>query len=287
MTGREILRMGEEVLTKAQVPEAKLNAWYLFSYCFGSVDESGHKHPMEKSEFFLRENESVSEKCRQEYEELLSRRSRRIPLEHLIHETEFMGLPFYVNEHVLIPRQDTECLVEEVLSVCEGKDVLDMCCGSGCIGISLAALGRCKSVTLADISEEALKVSEKNAFRNDVSVNILHSDLFSEITGTFDVIVSNPPYIPTKDIEELMPEVRDFEPRLALDGAEDGLLFYRSIIAESRRFLEKEGILSFEIGYNQGESVSALMEHAGFQNVVIKKDLAGQDRVVFGVLSQN
>ena len=197
MTGREILHMGERRLAKAGVPEARINAWYLFAFCFGKVDREGQRHPMERSEFFLREEEEMSDKTCGEYREMLEKRSRRIPLEYLTNETEFMGLPFYVNEHVLIPRQDTECLVEEVLRVSEGKEVLDLCCGSGCIGISLAALGRCKSVMLADISEEALYVSRKNARKNRVSVEIVQSDLFSRIRGTFDIIVSNPPYIPT------------------------------------------------------------------------------------------
>lgn len=285
MTGREILRMGEEVLIQADVPEAKINAWYLFAYCFGMLDETGQRCPMERGEFYLREREEMQEEALAEYKELLARRAKRIPLEYLTHETEFMGLPFYVNEHVLIPRQDTECLVEEILQVSNGKDVLDLCCGSGCIGISLAVLGKCKSVTLADVSEEALQVSEQNAMKNNVPVKIVQSDLFSQINGTFDIIVSNPPYIPTKEIEELMPEVRDFEPRLALDGAEDGLLFYKSIIKESRRFLKHGGSLYFEIGYNQGEAVSALMEQADFREVMVKKDLAGLDRIVRGTLS--
>ena len=284
MNGREILHMGERRLAKAGVPEARINAWYLFAFCFGKVDREGQRHPMERSEFFLREEEEMSDKTCGEYREMLEKRSRRIPLEYLTNETEFMGLPFYVNEHVLIPRQDTECLVEEVLRVSEGKEVLDLCCGSGCIGISLAALGRCKSVMLADISEEALYVSRKNARKNRVSVEIVQSDLFSRIRGTFDIIVSNPPYIPTKDLEQLMPEVRDFEPRLALDGAEDGLLFYRHIIRESHCFLKKGGSLYFEIGYHQGKAVSALMEQAGLTEVRVKKDLAGLDRIVQGTL---
>lgn len=283
MTGREILRVGEKLLVQADVPEAKLNAWYLFAHCFGMTDETGRRRPMERGEFFLREGEQMREEALTEYKEMLARRAERIPLEYLIHETEFMGLPFFVNEHVLIPRQDTECLVEEILQVSNQKTVLDMCCGSGCIGISLAALGQCRSVTMADISEEALRVAEKNAMKNHVAVDVIQSDLFSKVEGKFDIIVSNPPYIPTGEIAGLMPEVRDFEPRLALDGAEDGLAFYRGIITESRRFLKKGGSLYFEIGCTQGESVPALMQRAGFTGVTVKKDLAGRQRIVQGI----
>lgn len=272
MTLAELLRRGEERLTQAGVPEAKLNAWYLFSYCF----------EMDRSRYFLHSEEEAEEEKRYAYERALSRRERRIPLEHITHETEFMGLPFYVDEHVLIPRQDTECLVEEVLKVSEGKDVLDLCTGTGCIGISLAVLGKCHSVTLADISSEALQAAERNAERNGAEVTIVESNLFADLKGSYDVIVSNPPYIPTEEIGKLMPEVRDHEPHLALDGAEDGLFFYRSIIKESRMFLRKGGTLHFEIGYDQGEAVSRLMREAGFTLVEIKKDLAGLDRIVEG-----
>lgn len=282
MTAREILRMGEEVLVQADVPEAKINAWYLFAYCFGETDETGQRRPMERGAFFLREGEEMREESLAEYKGLLARRAERIPLEYLIHETEFMGLPFFVNEHVLIPRQDTECLVEEVLQVSNGKDVLDLCCGSGCIGVSLAVLGQCQSVTMADISREALRVARRNAVKNHAAADTVQSDLFSGLEGKFDIIVSNPPYIPTDEIDELMPEVRDYEPRLALDGAGDGLFFYRSIIKESRYFLEKGGVLCFEIGCSQAESVAALMEQAGFTGVTVKKDLAGLDRIVRG-----
>lgn len=270
----ELLRMGEEILAKADVPEAGINAWYLFAHCFH----------MERSRFFLCREETVSDEERKEYEKLLAKRMARIPLEHITHETEFMGLGFYVDERVLIPRQDTECLVEEVLKISAGKKVLDLCTGSGCIGISLAALGKCAAVTLSDISADALAVARKNAEENKVQVNFVESDLFRHITGKFDIIVSNPPYIPTADIASLMPEVRDHDPLLALDGKEDGLAFYRRIISESRNYLEPEGKLYFEIGYDQGEAVKRLMEQTGFIRVEIKQDLAGLDRMIMGCL---
>lgn len=272
MTLREILAKGEGQLIAAEVPEAKLCAWYLFAYCFH----------MERSQFYLYGDREAPAEEVCVYEAALAKRADRIPLEYITHETEFMGLSYYVDEHVLVPRQDTECLVEQVLEVSEGKDVLDLCTGSGCIGISLAALGKCHSVTLADISPEALMVAERNALKNGVEVTLLQSDLFSALGERYDIIVSNPPYIPSGEISHLMPEVREHEPRLALDGKKDGLFFYKSIILKSRDFLNENGRLYFEIGYDQGEAVSCLMKEAGFTQVTIKKDLAGLDRVVSG-----
>lgn len=271
MTLSELLKKGERTLEKAGVPEARVNAWYLLSFVTG----------MTKSAFFLK-NEEEAENWQSLYEEVLKQRMTRKPLEYITHETEFMGLPFYVDERVLIPRQDTECLVEEVLPLVKGKDVLDLCTGSGCIGVSLGALAECRSVTLADLSQGALHVAGNNAQTNCVEVSLVQGDLFENIKDKFDVIVSNPPYIATKDVGNLMPEVRDYEPQMALDGAEDGLFFYRRIMETSSQFLRNEGWLCFEIGYDQGESVSSLMRAAGFHEVTIKKDLAGLNRVVLG-----
>ena len=276
MTLREILTEGEGKLVSAGVPEAKLNAWYLFAHCFS----------MTKSQFFLRADEEAEDSGYRRYQELLDKRSRRIPLEQLTGETEFMGLPFFVNENVLIPRQDTECLVEEVLKFCDGADVLDLCTGSGCIGISLAKLAHCKSVMLSDISAEALKMAKKNAENNDVKVQIVESDLFQSIQGRFDLVVSNPPYIRSGEIPKLMPEVCEHEPLRALDGSGDGLLFYRSIIREIGAFLKNDATVFFEIGAEQGEAVSQLMHEAGFRNVEVKQDLAGLDRIVCGQYSK-
>ena len=276
MTLRDILIEGEQKLAAAGVPEAKLNAWYLFAHCFG----------LTKSQFFLHDGEAAEENTCGRYRELLDRRSQRIPLEYLTGETEFMGLPFFVNEHVLIPRQDTECLVEEVLKFSNGAHVLDLCTGSGCIGISLAKFGDCRSVTISDISREALATAQKNAEKNEVKVEIVESDLFQLIQGEFDLIVSNPPYIRSEEIPKLMPEVCDHEPLRALDGSQDGLLFYRSIIQETGEYLNNGGRLFFEIGADQGEAVSRLMKQAGFVDVEVKQDLAGLDRIVCGQYSK-
>lgn len=272
MTLEEVLRMGKECLQQAGIPEPDWNAWYLFSYCFH----------LERGRYFLCSGETAAEENIRFYEELIRKRKSRIPLEYIIHETKFMGLPFQVNEQVLIPRQDTECLVEEVLKISEGKEILDLCTGSGCIGISLAKLGKCKSVTLSDISGEALAAAGENARENQVEVRLIQSDLFESIPDSFDIIVSNPPYIPSGEWEKLMPEVREHEPKLALDGGGDGLVFYRSIIEKIGCFLRPEGSLFFEIGWNQGVEVSRMMVQAGFDHVEVKKDLAGLDRIVQG-----
>ena len=198
------------------------------------------------------------------YEAALKKRAGHIPLQHITGEQEFMGLPFLVNADVLIPRQDTEILVEEALKKAKpGMRVLDLCTGSGCI-------------------IAALCVAKKNAGRNGVSPVFVQGDLFEPVKGTFDLIVSNPPYIPTAEIEKLMPEVREHEPLLALDGKEDGLVFYKRIIEEGYPYLKPGGFLMFEIGCDQGKEVSARMEQAGYQDVKIIKDLAGLDRVVIG-----
>ena len=202
-----------------------------------------------------------------------------------------MGYPFYVNEHVLIPRQDTEVLVEEALKLIKpGIEILDMCTGSGCILLSILKMGKERyhlqnlTGTGVDVSSEALKVAGQNLKRLGVEAIFLQSDLFAEIGSEkrYDMIVSNPPYIRTAVIEELQEEVRLHDPYIALDGKEDGLFFYRKIIAESRNHLKYGGSLLFEIGYDQGEAVSQMMKTNGYQDIFIKKDLAGLDRVVAG-----
>ena len=271
MTLVELLKKGEADLKQANVPEAGLNAWYLLSFVTG----------MSRGDYYLKSAEDASQ-WQSRYEDVLRQRMERKPLEYITHETEFMGLPFYVDEHVLIPRQDTECLVEEILPLVRKKDVLDLCTGSGCIGVSLGVLGECRSVTLADLSEEALQVAGKNAKKNEAKVSLIQGDLFENIVDKFYVIVSNPPYIATNEIPALMPEVREFEPKMALDGMQDGLYFYRRIIHESLGFLQYGGWLCFEIGYDQAKPVGKLMQEKGFCNVMIKKDLAGLDRIVLG-----
>ena len=235
----------------------------------------------------LGEDEETEGKCR-EFMRLIEARAGRTPLQHLTGTQEFMGFEFLVNEHVLIPRQDTETLVELVLE--EQKDrekrVLDMCTGSGCIAISLALMGRYRHVAALDVSAEALKVAAGNRDRllggYEGGFELFESNMFSALgtDRTFDVIVSNPPYIPSRVIEGLAPEVRDHEPRIALDGSEDGLTFYRILAEEARNHLAEGGSIYMEIGYDQSEAVEGLFRSGGYRDVRTFQDLAGQDRVV-------
>ena len=274
MTRKEAYDLGQEKLKKAQIEEASLDAWYLLEYVTG----------MSRAEYFLRMTEELSMEQEEKYRIVLAERAKHIPLQHITGVQEFMGLEFGVNEHVLVPRQETEVLVESVLDILKpGMEVLDMCTGSGCILISLLKLGKDIKGTGVDVSPEALDMAKKNAEKLGVEAEFIMSDLFASVEGCYDVIVSNPPYIPTEVIAKLQEEVKFHDPFLALDGKEDGLYFYRRIIEESPKYLKKNGNLYFEIGHDQGEAVKGLMEAAGFAQVTVKKDLAGLDRVVFGV----
>ncbi len=291
---RAALKAGEQYLTECGIEDASVDAWLLLEYVTGVT----------RTVFLAEGGQEISEEDDRRYQELLFKRGSHIPLQHLTGEQEFMGLSFLVNEHVLIPRQDTEILVEEALKRLKpGMRVLDMCTGSGCIAVSLAKLFsaspavsrknsavktadvRCfdvLTVDAADISEKALGVASQNASRLKADVRFIHSDLFDGLNGTYDMIVSNPPYIRSEVIEELSEEVRCHEPHQALDGKEDGLYFYRKIVGESRSYLKEAGWLLFEIGYDQAEQVTALMSEAGFIQIETVRDLAGLDRVVLG-----
>lgn len=234
--------------------------------------------------YYVHMDEEMSQEQIREYQALLSKRAERIPLQYIVGEQEFMGLKFRVNSNVLIPRQDTETLVEEALKVIEpGMRVLDMCTGSGCIIISILKNTTNVDGAACDISKQALNVAKENARLNGVFVDFERSDLFEHVDEMYDVIVSNPPYIRSDEIPHLMPEVSVFEPHEALDGSEDGLLFYRRIIKDCRANLKPQGRLLFEIGCDQGRQVSEMMQFAGFSDVHVIKDLAENDRVVSGV----
>lgn len=220
------------------------------------------------------------------FEEYIEQRASHIPLQHILGKTWFYGYEYMVNSDVLIPRQDTEILVGEVIKVTRSGDyILDMCTGSGCIGITLAKkFPECR-VLGVDVSEKALNVAQSNKHNLEAeNIDFMRSDLFEELNHdiTFNTIVSNPPYIPTKVIEGLQEEVRLHDPILALDGMEDGLMFYRKITAQAGDFLETDGYLCYEIGAEQAADVSDIMKKAGFKDITVVKDLAGFDRVVMG-----
>lgn len=289
MTLQELYREGIRKLTEKAVPEAELNAWYLLQSCL-----SEEPFLYTRSRFFLEQTQQAGTGTVDLYMEKVSKRCERIPLEYILGYTEFMGLPFLVKEGVLIPRQDTEILVEMAVNVSKDKKVLDLCTGSGCIGLSIAALGKPKSVMLSDISGDAIEVArqneknlEKNTWRENErkpELSYVIGNLWETVAGKFDLIVSNPPYIETEELSGLMPEVIDHEPLLALDGGKSGLVFYEKILEKAPCYLEEMGILMVEIGYNQGKPVKHLFEKNGFTDIEIKKDLAGLDRVVRGML---
>ncbi|MBQ2802282.1 MAG: peptide chain release factor N(5)-glutamine methyltransferase [Lachnospiraceae bacterium] len=303
MTYKECYEYGNATLVKAGIEEAAWDARLLLEHVCNT----------NRNDLLVHGDRVVDLEQTGRYRQFIAKRAERVPLQHLTGVQEFMGLEFNVNEQVLIPRQDTEILVEAVLKeLHDGMHILDMCTGSGCILISLLHYSnKCKGVGV-DISTKALAVAEKNAqkllgrckkekqslikpdevmqqdmdashsMEENAQITFVHSNLFENVTGKYDIIVSNPPYIRSQVIPTLMPEVKDHEPLQALDGTEDGLFFYRQITEESRRYLMKGGMLFFEIGHDQAEDVSSLMEEAGFHNVKVIKDLAGLDRVVYG-----
>ena len=244
---------------------------------------------LHRTALFLRGEEVLSEEVLTVYEGYLSEREQGRPTQYILGEWEFMGLPFCVGEGVLIPRGDTEVLVETILEKQQAekfKSILDIGTGSGCIPISLGHYGKFEKIMAVDISPKALGYATENAVKNNINIDFYESDLFTNLPaewkGKLDAIVSNPPYIPKKDIAELMTEVKDFEPMNALDGGEDGLDFYRAIVEQAKEWLVDGGWLFFEIGYDQGEDLRKLLQEFGYTAIEIRQDLAGLDRVALG-----
>lgn len=278
MTYRECYEQGCRTLQAAGIEEAALDARLLLEAVCGT----------DRNNLLVHGEQPVAPEAEEKYLNWIRQRAEHIPLQQLTGEQGFMGLTFSVNEHVLIPRQDTEILVEEVLKeLHDGMRVLDMCTGSGCILLSLLHYSNdCEGLGV-DLSAEALEVAGRNVLKvltpeKAEHAHFLQSDLFEKVEGKFEIIVSNPPYIASAEVEKLMPEVRDHEPRMALDGTEDGLYFYRRIIEEAGKHLVSSGMLFFEIGYDQGQAVSELMRTEGYCEVQVVQDYAGLDRVVFG-----
>ena len=278
-TIEELLQYGREQLEKSGNEYAKYERKVLLEEVLGC----------NYMYMLMNGSEEVEVQKEQQYKDFIAQRCNHYPLQYLLGEAHFMDYTFFVNEDVLIPRNDTEVLVEtadEVIGRCTNSNikVLDLCCGSGCIGISLKLYHREIGLVLSDYSKQALEVTRKNLKKYDVNAKVLCGDLFEAFNGRVKLIVSNPPYIERKVIDTLMPEVRDYEPMSALDGGEDGLDFYRRIVKEAPEYLEDDGYLMFEIGYNQADAVRMLMEDRGFPDVQVKKDYAGLDRIVYGHL---
>lgn len=271
---RALIQEGKNALSQAEIADADNDSWLLAEYIFGIT----------KASFYMKPDMRADEKTADRYREAIRQRAEKIPLQYITGHQEFMGLDFKVNSNVLIPRQDTELLVETAAGYINGLKrpvkVLDLCTGSGCIAISIDRLCPDAEVTAADISEQALQIAKENNHINNCNVKFIQSDLFQNVVGMFDVIISNPPYIETDVIKGLMDEVKNHEPLIALDGDRDGLKFYRNIIEGLDTYLCDGGKIFFEIGYNQGKSVPELFNKCGYKNVMVLKDLSGNDRVV-------
>ena len=282
-----LLKNGQKILEQSGIREAGLDAWLLLEYITGKS----------RAYYFAHGDEGVTEETACRYQELIRKRAEHIPLQHLTHQSFFMGYEFYVNEDVLVPRQDTETLMEAALELLKGNKaprILDMCTGSGCIITSLMLEVPEASGTGVDLSEKALEVAIRNARELGTAdrTKFVKSDLFSaeyfskkdnaeKVTG-YDMLISNPPYIPSGEIEGLMEEVRLHDPRMALDGMEDGLYFYREITRQAMDHIRPGGWLLYEIGCEQGKDVKELLEKEGFIKTEIRQDLCGLDRVVLG-----
>ena len=280
MNIKEAIKLGVDELNKNNIDEANLKVKMLLSYILDKPKEY----------LIINAEERIIKSNEKKFIKGIGKLKRNVPIQYVIHKQEFMGYEFYVDENVLIPQPDTEVLVEEVIKIAkefikmhkEGKEIeiLDLCTGSGAIGISLSKiLGEDAFVTVSDISEEILDIVEINCRKNIANLRMVPSDLFDNIYGKFDIIVSNPPYIETDVIKTLSKEVQN-EPVFALDGGQDGLDFYRRIIKDAKNFLREKGFLALEIGYNQRESVEKLLKENNYKNIYSKKDLGGNDRIV-------
>lgn len=280
MTIREIIiKYSEELRELSDTP--RLDVELLLEKALGGVD---------RLYIHLNINKELTEEQEGLFLELVKDRLNGRPIAYIVGNREFMGLDFYVKEGVLIPRPDTEALVEEVIELCKDKgdvSILDIGTGSGAITVSLAKYIRNSKLMSFDISDIALEVGKKNAVSNEVDskITFVKSDLFTSIKGKdirFDIIVSNPPYIPQKDIETLHTQVKDYEPYNALEGGEDGFDFYRAITEQSIDYINEGGVLAYEVGHDQADDVAKIMETNGYANIYTKKDLQGIDRVVIG-----
>ena len=276
---KELIKIGQTQLKEAGIGDADRDARDL--YCFlDKIDAVG---------LMMHWQDTLQDNACEAYFDLIQRRAAGEPMQYITGVQEFMGIPFKVTPQVLIPRQDTETLVETLLSYAKdkpGTSLIDVCTGSGCIAVSLAHYGNFAQVTASDISSAALLVAKKNAADNHASVQFFESDLLEQVPGRFDMIVSNPPYIEDDVILGLEPEVKDNEPMIALSGGKDGLIFYRRLTETAKDHLNPGGALFVEIGYNQWEAVAELFRANGFSKPTLVRDLAGLDRVVWGVLDE-
>ena len=280
LTVHQLVKEGHQALEDSHKANARIDSELLARHVLGYT----------RLELILNSNLDVSEEDQETYRECISKRGSGIPLQYITNEQEFMGLPFYVDENVLIPRQDTETLVEILIERGKQKPfekIIEVGVGSGCISISLAKFLPNVEITGIDISTKALDIARRNAKKNQVENRIVWvcGDVLNdyELEKPVDLIVSNPPYITSKDCGELEEDVKGHEPMLALDGGEDGLGFYRKITKQAKNYLTQGGMLAYEIGYNQSKDVSDIMAENGFVAIEEIKDLACRDRIVIGI----
>lgn len=271
----ELLRYGKGKLEKQKVEDASIISRILMQYVL----------KIDRNKLIINKNDNVDINKENEYKEYIEEIIKGKPVQYITNNQEFMRLNFYVDENVLIPQPDTEILVEEVIKsidIKENIEILDMCTGSGCIGISLAKNIENTKVTLVDISKEAIEIAKKNAIQNGVEnkVTFIQSDMFENVKGKFDIIVSNPPYIKTDIIQALDKQVQN-EPHIALDGGEDGLDFYKILINEAHKYLKKDGKIFLEIGYDQKQEIESLAKQSKhYKKIETIKDLSQNDRVI-------
>ncbi len=272
MTYSEALRKSTDYLREAGIADAETDARLLLMHVSGK----------DRTFFLAHGDEELTEREEKHYQLLTEKRGGHVPVQYLTGTMNFMGLDFDVAENVLIPRIDTEYLVEEAMTYVEdGARVLDVCTGSGCILLSLMRFKNAISGVGVDVSDDALALSRKNAEKLGVeNVQFIKSDLFQNVEGKFDYILSNPPYIRSSEIDGLMDEVRLHEPHLALDGGEDGLDFYRKIAHEAKEYLESEGRLFFEIGFDEGDALREILSSEGYKDIEVVRDYSGNERVV-------
>lgn len=281
----ELLIKGYDILKVANIESYQIDCQLLLSYVLEK----------DKLAIILNRNEKIDDFYSDIYMKLVYKRAKRMPIKYIIGQCEFMGINFSIKEGVLIPRPDTETLVESVIQdINKNKfnKVCDVCCGSGIIGISIAKITSIDNVLCLDISEKSIENTKENIKNLSLGdkVSVFKSDTLSyPITKNekFDVVVSNPPYIKTSDIPELMEDVKDYEPYEALWGGDDGIDFYRKITQESTKILIEGGLLAFEIGFDEKERVQEIMDKNGFNNITCINDLAGLNRVVKGYFKKH
>lgn len=273
---KELINYGKKLLIKNEIQDSTIIAKTLAEYIL----------QMDRMQIVINEEKEIEEDEKTRYYLALIEIIQGMPLQYITNKQEFMNLEFYVDENVLIPQPDTETLVEEVINIAKdnkGKlEILDMCTGSGCIGISLAKNITNSDITMTDISKNALNIAKINCEKNEIKNNVefKESNMFKNISKKYDIIVSNPPYI-QKNIIKTLPKNVQKEPLIALDGGEDGLDFYKILVDEAYKFLNDEGYLCLEIGYDQKEEVIKLLnDNENYKEICCKKDLSGNDRII-------